>query len=92
MFQRRRRARHAIEIRRDAAVQAFGNALALTGLKQKAFIAGIADEGNLREHRGHICAGQNDKRRLLHSAVCFLTADKLELLCERLLNIRGELF
>jgi len=34
----RRRARHAAEIRRDAAVEAFGNALALTALKQQTFI------------------------------------------------------
>ena len=81
---------HAIEVAGNAAVQTLGDALALSALKQQAFVAGIADEGNLRKHGRHVGAGQNDKGRLLHAAILLAPADKLEPLGERVLNIGGK--
>src|SRR5580693_316077 len=59
----------AADVFRDAAVEGFGNLLAIFGSCQAAFVAGIADEGDFGQDRGHISADENDERRLLHTPV-----------------------
>ena len=82
----------AIKISRNSAVQPLGNPLALAALEQQALIACIAHEGNLRQHRRHVGTGQNDEGRLLHAAIRFPPAHKLQPLRERVLDVRGKQF
>lgn len=53
----------SIEIGRNAAVYALGDALA--AFEPQVLVARIVDAGNFRKHRRHVSAGQNDEGRLL---------------------------
>src|SRR5262249_48114906 len=52
-----------------AAVEGFGDSLAVFRRLQAALVARIADEGNLRQNRRHVCPDQHNKRRFLYAAI-----------------------
>src|ERR1700744_2433425 len=63
---------HAVkapDVAGDAAVEGFGDALAVSGLAKFYGIVGIGKEGDFGEDRRHVGADQNDEGRLLDSAV-----------------------
>ena|SRR5271155_314922 len=82
----------AIELARNTAVQSLGDAQTLAALEQRVFILRIAREGNLRKHRRHIGADQNNEGRVLYAAVRLAPAHELALLRARVLDIRRKLF
>jgi len=88
---RNRAGRHCAEVGQDAAIEAFGYALALFVLEKESLVGGIADEGNFGEYGGHVGAGENDEGSTFYAAVGFLAADELKPLGERILNVGGKL-
>src|SRR5579862_9509627 len=70
-------------------VKPFGNLFAVIGLLEPLFVAGIAEEGDFREHRRHVGSDQHHERRLAHSAVAF--GLPVDVLGQRVLNVHGQI-
>src|SRR4051812_934859 len=49
----------------NAAIERLGNLLPILGGHQLMLVAGVGDEGDLRQDGRHVRADQNDERRLL---------------------------
>src|SRR5580704_2747544 len=75
----------------DSTVERFGDALAVFGGPQSTLVAGIADERNLRQDRRHVGPNENDKGRLLDSAVANSRTLRGQSAVQRTLDIGGEL-
>src|ERR1700728_19192 len=59
----------AVHIFGDAAVERFGDALAVFAGGEAVLVGGVADERNFGEDRGHVGADQNNEGSFLYSAI-----------------------
>src|SRR5207253_645747 len=74
----------------DTTVEGLCDLLAIFGSLQFALIFGIADEGDLRQHRGHVGADEHDEGGLLHAAVAHAVAEAGEAAVQGALHVGGE--
>ncbi len=53
----------------NAAVERFGDALAIFRRSQPVFVTRVTDEGNLRQNRGHVRPDEHNERRFPHTPI-----------------------
>src|SRR5271154_4801898 len=74
----------------DAPVKGFGDLLAVVGGSEAAFVAGVADEGNLREDRWHVGSDQYNKRSFFYSPITHTWILRSQTAVKRALHVRSE--